>query len=151
MSIGALSYGRARRALEAAAATRLELLALDVARNLQGELANRAADITTWSRLETMVALTFDDVDKELAELLRHAVEGRRTFRALAAFDAGGRLVASAGDAGRVPQRLERVDDLRLRVVPAPPGRADLVVEGPVFNPRRPAEPIGSLDRKSVV
>jgi two-component system sensor histidine kinase HydH len=145
-TIGALSYVRARDALEAAGRARLELLARDMARNLHGELAERVADITTWARLEAMLALTFSDVDKELAEFLRHALAGRPAYRALAGFDVEGERVASAGDAVAVPLRSLLAPSTRLRV--APHGDADaaeLVVETPVFNPRKPAEPIGML------
>jgi signal transduction histidine kinase len=146
VSIGSLAYVRARRALEAAAQARLELLALDVARNLHGELADRVADITTWTHLETMVALTFADVDKELAELLRHAIAGRPEYRALAAFDVAGRQVASAGEAAVVPPRLAAPASTRLRVASLDGSDAGgLVLEAPVFNPRRPEEPIGFL------
>jgi signal transduction histidine kinase len=146
VSIGSLAYVRARRALEAAAQARLELLALDMARNLHGELADRVADITTWTHLETMVALTFADVDKELAELMRHAIADRPEYRAIAAFDVAGQRVASAGDAAVVPLRLPAPASTRLRVAPLDGSDAEgLVLEAPVFNPRRPAEPIGFL------
>src|SRR5262252_7844128 len=54
-AMGTLAYRRARRALEAAANARLEVLARDLARDLHRELADRVADITTWARLESMV------------------------------------------------------------------------------------------------
>ena len=141
-SIGALAYTRARAALEEAARARLELLALGMARNLHGEVVERVADITTWARLEAMLALTFGDVDKELAEFLRHTMSGRRAYRALAGFDRAGRLVASAGDTSIVPPQLEAAARTRLRV--AVPEK-ELLLETPVFNPREPAEPIGTL------
>jgi signal transduction histidine kinase len=144
-SIGTLAYTRARGALEEAARARLELLALGMARNLHGELVERVADITTWARLEAMLALTFADVDKELAEFMRHTVSGRRAYRALAGFDRTGRQVAAAGDAAAVPPELPAAPATRLRVVGAEPGEKELVLETPVFNPRDPAEPIGTL------
>ncbi len=144
-SIGALAYTRARAALEEAARARLELLALGMARNLHGEIVERVADITTWARLEAMLALTFGDVDKELAEFLRHTVSGRRAYRALAGYDGAGRLVASAGDAGIVPPRLEAAARTRPRVAVPQAGVKELLIETPVFNPRDPAEPIGTL------
>jgi signal transduction histidine kinase len=144
LSIGALSYGRARRALEAGARARLELLARDMARNLHGELADRVADITTWARLEEMLALTYGDVDKELAEFMRHTIAVRRAYRAIAGFDSEGRVVASAGDVAVVPLRAQAVSSTRLRVssIDGPAAR-QLLLETPVFNPRRPAERIG--------
>ena len=146
VAIGALSYARARQALEDAARARLELLARDVARNLHGELADRVADITTWARLETMVALTFADVDKELAELLRHTMGQRGVYRVLAAFDVEGRRVAAAGDATTAPLRWRAADATQLRVVRVDGAEGDeLVIETPVPNPRRPTERIGSL------
>ncbi len=146
VSIGALSYARARDALEAAGRARLELLARGMARNLHGELADRVADTTTWARLETMLALTYGDVDKELAEFLRHAIADRRAFQALAAFDVDGRRIAMAGAGDLVPARLPAVASTRLRVMRSP-GRpeAQPVLETPVFNPRRPAERIGLI------
>lgn len=144
-SIGTLAYTRARAALEEAARARLELLALGMARNLHGEVVERVADITTWARLEAMLALTFGDVDKELAEFLRHTVSGRRAYRALAGFDHAGRLVASAGDTRLVPPRLEAAGRTRLRVAVPDSGERELLLETPVFNPRDPVEPIGTL------
>jgi signal transduction histidine kinase len=145
-AIGALAYTRARRALEEAARARLQLLALDMARNLHGELAERAADITTWARLEAMVALTFADVDKQLAEFMRQTIGRRPAYRALAGFDAAGRLVASTGDASVVPAVLAGAPSTRLRVAfAADAGAPEIVLETPVFNPRAPAETIGTL------
>src|SRR5262249_37727858 len=77
VAMGSLAYRRARQALEAAANARLEVLARDIARDLHRELGDRVADITTWARLESMVALTFGDVDKQLAEFLRQTRPGR--------------------------------------------------------------------------
>ena len=144
-SIGVLAYTRARGALEEAARARLELLALGMARNLHGELVERVADITTWARLEAMLALTFADVDKELAEFLRHTVSGRDAYRALAGFDRTGRQVASAGDAAVVPLTLQPAPATRLRVAALGQGAEELVLETPVFNPRDPGEPIGTI------
>ena len=123
-AIGALAYSRARRALEEAARARLELLALGMARNLHGELVERVADITTWARLEAMLALTFGDVDKELAEFMRHTVSKRRAYRALAGFDRAGRKVAAAGDESVVPLELPPPCVLRGRSRRAPGRRA---------------------------
>src|SRR5262249_56970832 len=75
LTVGALSYVRARAALAAAAETRLELLARDLAQALYRNLMGHAADITTWSRLESMMGLTFGDVDKQVADLLRQAID----------------------------------------------------------------------------
>src|SRR5262245_29200401 len=44
VSIGALSYARARRALDAGARARRELLAVDMARKLHGELSDAGAE-----------------------------------------------------------------------------------------------------------
>src|SRR5262245_53820704 len=118
-SIGTLAYTRARDALEEAARARLELLALGMARNLHGELVERVADITTWARLEAMLALTFADVDKELADFMRHTVSGRQAYRALAGFDHAGRRVAVAGDDAVVPLTQQSTPATRLRVVAA--------------------------------
>lgn len=139
-AIGTLSYARARGALEAAARARLELLARDVARNLHGELTDRAADIMTWARLETMLALTFADVDKELAELLRHAIGERRAYRALVAFDRSGEVVATAGEPEAPLRSRAMASAPTLRVA-----AGTLVLETPVVNPQRPTEAIGVL------
>ena len=144
-AIGALAYSRARRALEEAARARLELLALGMARNLHGELVERVADITTWARLEAMLALTFGDVDKELAEFMRHTVSKRRAYRALAGFDRAGRKVAAAGDESVVPLELPPAASTRLRVVGPAPGERELVLETPVPHPRDPGKQIGTI------
>jgi len=143
-AIGGLAYTRARRALESAARTRLQLLARDMARDLHAALADRVADITTWSRLEAMLALTYGDIDKELAEFMRHAISGRPAYQAIAGFDVDGRRVVVSGDVSAVPLRLGIVPSTRLRVGQAG-GARDLVLETPVWNPRKPAERIGIL------
>ena len=145
VAMGTLAYRRARRALEAAATARLEVLARDIARDLRRELADRVADITTWARLESMLALTFGDVDKQLAELLRQTREGRGVYLSIVAFDREGRAVAGAGDAPAAAIHLAS-STTELRVVPgAGAASAVLALATPVFNPRRPGEHIGTL------
>src|SRR4030095_10707139 len=117
VAMGTLAYRRARRALEAAASARLEVLAGDIARDLHRELADRVADITTWARLESMVALTFGDVDKQLAEFLRPARRGRDVYVAIAAFDREGRTVAGAYDADDGAPPVVATSSPELRVV----------------------------------
>jgi signal transduction histidine kinase len=142
--MGVLAYRQARRALEEAASARLELLARDIARDLHRELADRVADITTWARLENMVSLTFGDVDKELAEFLRHSGEGRDVYLSIVAFDRDGRAIATAGGATDRALQPGSPEATVLRVVPGGRG-AGLEVATPVFNPRRPGDRIGSL------
>jgi signal transduction histidine kinase len=146
VAVGALAYSRARHALETASRARLELRAHDMALDLHRELSERVADITTWSRLETMVALAFGDVDKQLAEFLRQAIAARPAYRALAGFDVAGRRIAWAGDATVVPDRATAVSSPALRVTSADGGAtAMLAVETPVFNPRASGQPLGLL------
>ncbi len=144
--IGALSYTRARRALEGEARRRLSLLAQNVADHLHRELEDRAADITNWAHLEVMKALLYHDVDKQLAQFMRQIVSGRRTYRAIAGLDANGRVVASAGSpipplATGVPFRT------RLSAVAASTGtrERDLRLETAVADPEQAEVPIGAL------
>jgi two-component system, NtrC family, sensor histidine kinase HydH len=146
VAMGTLAYRRARRALEAAANARLEVLARDIARDLHRELADRVADITTWARLESMVALTFGDVDKQLAEFLRQTREGRDVYLAIVALDREGRPVAGVLDADDAALVGGASSSPELRVVPRPgDASAALALATPVFNPRRPGERIGAL------
>ena len=146
VAMGTLAYRRARRALEAAANARLEVLARDIARDLHRELADRVADITTWARLESMVALTFGDVDKQLAEFLRQTRQGRDVYRAIVAFDRDGHGVAGAQDASDSALQVGAPASPELRVLPyGLSGSAALALAAPVFNPRRPGERIGTL------
>src|SRR4030095_9444736 len=146
VAMGTLAYRRARRALEAAANARLEVLARDIARDLHRELAERVADITTWARLEGMVALTFGDVDKQLAEFLRQTREGRDVYLSIVAFDREGRDVAGAHDADDTGLALVASSSPELRVVPRDGGAsAALALATPVVNPRRPGERIGTV------
>jgi signal transduction histidine kinase len=143
--MGTLAYGRARRALEEAANARLELLARDIARGLHRELADRVADITTWARLEGMVALTFGDVDKELAEFLRHTRESRDVYLAIVAYGREGHAVAGAGGGQEPGLRADAPSATELRVLPRDGAASELEIATPVFNPRRPGERIGTL------
>jgi len=145
VAMGTLAYRRARRALEAAANARLEVLARDIARDLHRELADRVADITTWARLESMVALTFGDVDKQLAEFLRQTRQGRDLYLAIVALDREGRDVAGARDANDVALAGGTASSPELRVVRRSGDAAALALATPVFNPRRPGERIGTL------
>jgi len=148
LTVGTLSYARARAALITAADTRLELLGRDVAQTLHRKLMDHAADITTWARLETMVALTFGDVDKEVAELLRETIGTDDAYVALAAFDREGRRIAAAGDATRLPAVDTAVPSgaTRLTVTAGAPDRPGLLrLDTPVSNPRRAEERIGTL------
>lgn len=144
--VGLLSYTRARRALEAETGARLRVLARDAADALHRELAERVVDVTSWARLETMRAIRFHDVDKELAEVLRRLLEGRDVYRGVACLDGAGTVVASAGAVGELrwsgrPSR-PRV------LVPGDAG-ADgapfLQLEAPVADPDQPGTPIGTL------
>lgn len=140
ISIGLLAYRQARNALEVAATARLELVARDIAERLDGELEDRAADITLWSRLEVMVALTYGDVDKALAEFVRQTLGTRTVYSAIVCFGADGSAVASAGDAGAVVP-IVAADGPHISV--AMPGR--LQFEAPIMHPLEPAHRIGTL------
>lgn len=145
-AIGVLSYAQAKTALDAAARARLELLARDMTRNLHGEITDRVADIMTWTRLETMLALTFGDVDKELAEFMRHAIHEQRAYRTLVAFDRDGAIVASAGEPTAAVRPSAAGYRPLLRVFAAPAdGAPALILETRVANPQRPSEAIGHL------
>src|SRR5262245_313880 len=135
-SIGALSFTRARGALEADARTGLVLLARDVAAHVQDELENRAADITHWSRLEVMRALIYEDVDKELAKFLEQTLHERAAYRAIVALDATGRRVAGAGAVDEIEPD-GAGDTVRVSNVPRA-GRATARLQNPVFNPHVP-------------
>jgi signal transduction histidine kinase len=142
-SIGALSYTRARRALETDARTGLVLLARDVAAHVHEELENRAADITHWSRLEVMRALIYQDVDKELAKFLEQTLHERAAYRAIVALDATGRSVAGAGAVEEIEPD-GAGDTVRVSIVPRT-DRATARFEAPIFNPERPTAKIGTL------
>jgi signal transduction histidine kinase len=109
---------------------------------------DHAADITTWARLETMLALTFGDVDKELAQLLRETIGTDDAYVALAGFDREGRRNAVVGDSSPLPvvDSTSTSNATRLAVVPASPQRPTLLrLDTPVANPRRAEERIGTL------
>src|SRR5262249_33134267 len=144
VAMGSLAYRRARQALEAAANARLEVLARDIARDLHRRLADAVAAITTWARLESMVALTFGDVDKQLAEFLRQTRQGRDVYLAIAAFDREGRNVADVHDADGPVPALPASSSLELRLVPRDGGAsAALALAGRVLNPRGRDERMG--------
>jgi signal transduction histidine kinase len=92
-----------------------------------------------------MVALTFGDVDKQLAEFLRQTRRGRDVYVAIAAFDREGRTVAGAYDADEAATPVVTASSPALRVVPRAGGSMGLAIATPVFNPRRPGERIGTL------
>lgn len=142
--IGALSYTRARSALETTATTRLALLGRDVAAHVRRELDDRAADITNWAHLEVMRALLYQDVDKELAQFLEQTLRVRPAHRAIACLDAQGRLAAGAGEVSGVDAH-PPPDRPRLSIVPGGPTRRLIRIETAVFNPERPADVIGTL------
>lgn len=148
VSIGLLAYRQARHALETAARARLEIVARDIAEHLHGELEDRAADITLWSRLEVMLALTYRDVDKALAEFLRQTLTGQRVYRAIVCLGQDGTLVASAGDVRDVKLD-DEVEGTRVIVVPASPQdertHGLLQLETPVLNPLQQGQRIGTL------
>lgn len=145
--IGSLSYSRARDALEAAAKTRLQLLARDIAEHLQGEFDDRVADITGWARLEVMVALLYQDVDKELAQFLTRTLDGRRIYRAIACFDRSGHLVASAGESNAMVAPLQPPARVSVTLVRhgERPAMGSLRVEAAIANPHRPDDIVGTL------
>jgi signal transduction histidine kinase len=143
MSIGTLSYTRARHALETGARTNLVLLARDVAANVHEELEDRAADITHWSRLEVMRALIYQDVDKELAKFLEQTLRGRPAYRAIVCLDGAGRPIAGAGAVGEIePQG--QPGKLLVSIIPRS-GDSLAQFEMPVFNPERSTMVIGRL------
>jgi signal transduction histidine kinase len=148
LTVGALSYARARTALIAAAETRLELLGRDLTQTLYRKLMGHAADITTWARLETMVALTFGDVDKQVADMLRETIGTDDAYVALGAYDREGRRIAVAGDAAALPVLDASAPPAatQLTVLAGAAGRRSLLrLDTPVANPRRPEERIGTL------
>ena len=145
--IGSLSYSRARDALEAAAKSRLELLARDIAERFRGELDDRVSDITGWTRLEVMVALLYQDVDKELAQFLTRTLEGRRVYQAIGCFDRQGEAIARVGDADTLPAPAEPPFKARVSVIPRQEGSGggSLRFEATILNPRRPRETLGTM------
>ncbi|MBI3769591.1 MAG: HAMP domain-containing protein [Deltaproteobacteria bacterium] len=96
--IGSLAYTRARHALDREARTRLAIIAREVAQTLDREIADRAADVTSWAHLGVMRAVMYDDVDKELAQFIRQFVSGGQAYVGILCLDASGRRVAAAGD-----------------------------------------------------
>jgi signal transduction histidine kinase len=143
MLIGALSYTRARQALETSARTRLVLVARDVAAHVHEELEDRAADITNWAHLEVMRALIYQDVDKELARFLEQTLHGRPTYRGIVCLDASGRPAAGAGDVEAVLPGPAPAGP-RVSIVSRSSGRL-VQVEATVPNPERPGDVIGTL------
>ena len=79
--IGSISYVRARSALENETQAALNMVARNVADDVNLELVDAVSDITNWSRLEVMRALLYRDVDKELAEFFRGMASADRTSR----------------------------------------------------------------------
>ncbi len=142
MGVGMLSYTRARRALEDEARARLALLALDAADDFHRELADRVADVSSWTRLEIMRAVRFRDVDHELAQFFAQLLSGREIYRGVTCIDAAGAVVASAGE----PARLSTTVPLeRVRVVATGQDGGYLQLEAPVADPDHPGTRIGTL------
>jgi two-component system, NtrC family, sensor histidine kinase HydH len=141
--IGALSYTRARRALETTARTNLVLLAHDAAAHVRRELENRAADITNWAHLEMMRAVIYHDVDKELAQFLEQQVHTRPTYTGAACVDRNGNVVATAGTIGNV--LLSEATTPRRVSIAAQRDNPLLRLQTAVVNPERPSEVIGAL------
>lgn len=145
-AVGTLSYRRARAELVATTNARLELLGRDVARALHREIMSRVVDTTTWSRLETMIALGFGDVDKQIADLLGHALGTADEWVALAARDVSGAVVASAGAVEVIAGSAAPATTPRLVVAPADgDGRTLLRIDVPVYSSRRRDVRLGAL------
>lgn len=145
LAVGTLSYRRARAELVATTHARLELLGRDVAQGLHRTLMSRVVDSTTWARLETMIALGFGDVDKQIADLLGHALGSAEEWVALVAYDGNGAVVASAG-AAALATAAAPVDRTRLGVVDTPGGdRTLLRIDTPVYSSRGAGERLGTL------
>jgi hypothetical protein len=111
---------------------------------LHRELTDRVADITTWAGLETMLALTFDDVDKQLAELMRQGLRGDDDWVGIVGRRADGPIIASAGTPPPDPPDLA-TRRARLGLLPDAVGGVLLRLDVPVDHPRRPRERIGTL------
>ncbi len=143
--MGALSYTRARTALESEARARLSLMAHDVAERLHMELEDRAADITNWSRLEVMSALRYRDVDKQLAEFVRQILQGRGIYRAIFCATPDGAPVAGAGEIDLVQWHSIPAAP-HLFIVPSrDPAAGLLQIETAVFDPQHPTSTMGAL------
>ncbi len=150
--MGALSYTRARTALEVEARARVSLLAHDIAEHIRMELEDRAADITNWSHLEVMRALRYHDVDKELAEFVRQVLQGRGIYRAIHCTTMDGEPIAGAGEVDAVVWHPVPLRPRLAIVRPAPGGEAGsaaagglLQIETAVFDPQHPTTAIGGL------
>jgi signal transduction histidine kinase len=145
--IGSLSYRHARDALRETAKSRLRLLARDIAEHLHGELDDRVADITGWAHLEVMMAVLYQDVDKELAQFVTRSLQGRRIYRAVVCFDRNGEPVAEAGQAtGIVPPR-DLGGRSRITIAPTSSGGSERMLrfETAIVNPQSPDESIGAM------
>jgi signal transduction histidine kinase len=143
--IGSLSYRHARDALRETAKSRLRLLARDIAEHLHGELDDRVADITGWAHLEVMVAVLYQDVDKELAQFVTKSLQGRRIYRAVVCFDRNGESVAEAGQATGIDPPRDLGGRSRITIAPtssAGPERM-LRFETAIVNPQD--ESIGTM------
>jgi two-component system sensor histidine kinase HydH len=138
--IGTLSYTRARHALRVEARARLALSARELAERLHGGLDDGVADITNWAHLEVMRALTYEDVDKELAQFLRQILQGRGMYRAILCVGTNGRPVAGAGDVAAV---VPHAPPARTRISIIAPGL--LQFETAVVDPQHPDRTIGAL------
>ena len=141
-AVGVLSYTRARRALEHEARERLALLADDAADDFHRELADRIADVSSWTHLEIMRAIRFRDVDHQLADFFAQLLGGRALYRGVACLDGTGAVVASAGELPP-PRGDERVT--AMRVVTGDADGRPLRVEAPVPDPDHAGVTIGTL------
>ena len=122
-------------------------MARDVAEHVHGELDDRATDIMSWAHLGIMVALTYQDVDKELAQFFARTVQGRRIYQTIVAFDPDGRVIASAGIAAGVVGAPADSSPSAMSVVqvPDPEPGAVLRLEVQIPNPQRPSAVLGTL------
>jgi hypothetical protein len=97
---GSLAFIRSRRALRR---ERDACWSVRTADHLHADIQDRWAEVSGWTRLEVMRALLYGDVDKQLAQFLDHMLADRPAYRALAARDARGELVAVAGTLPPIP------------------------------------------------
>jgi signal transduction histidine kinase len=92
-----------------------------------------------------MLALTFDDVDNQLADLMRQGRRGDDDWVGIVGRRADGAVVASAGSPPEPPPPDVDVSRARLALFPDATGLVMLRLDVPVDHPRRPRERIGTL------
>ena len=138
---GSLAFIRSRRALEKETRRRLNVVARTVADHLHADIQDRWAEVSGWTRLEVMRALLYGDVDKQLAQFLDHMLADRPAYRALAARDARGELVAVAGTLPPIPLPAAAGT---FTLLAADPERGSLVsMDAAVPHPDRPGSDAG--------